>query len=107
MTSTNPLGATRVIVGVDTHRDEHVAVAIDCLGGRLGQRRLPTTPRSLSNNSFLETKNATQYPAYNNLDFVVELLTSLHSPNYAYRLEYCLSDRLLGVTRVSIAGRPG
>ncbi len=41
MTSTNPLGATRVIVGVDTHRDEHVAVAIDCLGGRLGQRRLP------------------------------------------------------------------
>ena len=53
-------------------------------------------PRSLSNNSFLETKNATQYPAYSNLDFVVELLTSLHSPNYAYRLEYCLSDRLLG-----------
>ena len=48
-----------------------------------------------SNNSFLETKNATQYPAYSNLDFVVELLTSLHSPNYAYRLEYCLSDRLL------------
>ena len=44
--------------------------------------------RSLSNNSFLETKNATQYPAYSNLDFVVELLTSLHSPNYAYRLEY-------------------
>ena len=41
MTSTNPLGATRVIVGVDTHRDEHVAVAIDCLGARLGQRRLP------------------------------------------------------------------
>ena len=52
-------------------------------------------PRSLSNNSFLETKNATQYPTYSNLDFVVELLTSLHSPNYAYRLEYCLSDRLL------------
>ena len=41
MTDTNRLGATRVIVGVDTHRDEHVAVAIDCLGGRLGQRRLP------------------------------------------------------------------
>ena len=51
--------------------------------------------RSLSNNSFLETKNATQYSAYSNLDFGVELLTSLHSPNYAYRLEYCLSDRLL------------
>ena len=56
---------------------------------------LPLPARSLSNNSFLETKNATQYPAYSNLDFVVELLTSLHSPNYAYRLEYCLSDRLL------------
>ena len=45
MTSTNPIGVTRVIVGVDTHRDEHVAVAIDCLGARLGQRRLPTAPR--------------------------------------------------------------
>ena len=45
MTSTNPLGATRVIVGVDTHRDEHVAVAVDWLGARLGQHRLPTTPR--------------------------------------------------------------
>ena len=41
MTDTNRLGATKVIIGVDTHRDEHVAVAIDCLGGRLGQRRLP------------------------------------------------------------------
>ena len=45
MTDTNPLGATRVIVGVDTHRDEHIAVAIDCLGARLGQHRLPTAPR--------------------------------------------------------------
>ena len=42
MASTNPLGATRVIIGVDTHRDEHVAVAIDCLGAWLGQRRLPS-----------------------------------------------------------------
>ena len=41
--------------------------------------------RSLSNNSFLETKTATQQPAYSNLDFVVELLTSLHSTNDAYR----------------------
>ena len=57
----------------------------------------PVGARSLSNNSFLETKNATQYPAYSNLGFVVELLTSLHSPHYAYRLEYCLSDRLLGM----------
>ena len=34
------LGATRVIVGVDTHRDEHVAVAIDRLGAWLGQHNL-------------------------------------------------------------------
>lgn len=33
----------RVIVGVDTHLDEHVAVAIDWLGARLGEYRLPTT----------------------------------------------------------------
>ena len=43
MTNTNALRDSRVIVGVDTHRDEHVAVAIDCLGARLGQHRLPTT----------------------------------------------------------------
>ena len=30
------LGRGDVIVGVDTHKDEHVAVAIDGLGGRLG-----------------------------------------------------------------------
>ena len=65
--------------------------------------------RSLSNNSFLETKNAMQYPTYSNLDFVVELLTSLHSPNYAYRLEYCLSDRLLatGAGRCSTVSTAG
>ncbi len=40
MTDTNRLGATRAIIGVDTHRDEHVAVAIGCLGAWLSQRRL-------------------------------------------------------------------
>ena len=45
MTNTKSLGETRVIVGVDTHRDEHVAVAIDCLGARLGQHRLPAASR--------------------------------------------------------------
>ena len=40
MTNTTSLGATRVIVGVDTHRDEHVAVAIDRLGAWLGQHNL-------------------------------------------------------------------
>ena len=69
-----------------------------CIDSSISDPRLSgwRCPRSPSNNSFLETKHATQYPAYSNLDFVVELLTSLHSPNYAYRLEYCLSDRLLG-----------
>ena len=32
-----------VIVGVDTHKDNHVAVAIDGLGGRLGDIVVPTT----------------------------------------------------------------
>ena len=30
----------RVVVGVDTHKDEHVAVAVDRLGTRLGEHRL-------------------------------------------------------------------
>lgn len=32
-----------VVVGVDTHRDQHVAVAIDRQGERLGELRAPTT----------------------------------------------------------------
>ena len=32
-----------IIIGVDTHKDEHVAVAVDKLGVRIGQRNLPTT----------------------------------------------------------------
>lgn len=36
------LGRTDVIVGVDTHKDEHVAVAIDGLGGVIDQPRLVT-----------------------------------------------------------------
>ncbi len=34
---------TRVTVGVDTHRDVHVAVAVDQLGRRLDQIELATT----------------------------------------------------------------
>ena len=41
MTSSDAVGEARVFVGVDTHRDEHVA--IDHLGGRLGDHRVPTT----------------------------------------------------------------
>jgi len=37
------LHVPRVIVGVDTHKDQHVAVALDRLGVRIGQRNLPTT----------------------------------------------------------------
>ena len=37
--------ATEVIVGVDTHRDQHVAVAIDGRGVRLGENHVPTTIR--------------------------------------------------------------
>ena len=43
MTSSDAVGKARIIVGVDTHRDEHVAVAIDQLGVRLGEHRVPTT----------------------------------------------------------------
>ena len=35
--------AVQVVIGVDTHQDEHVAVAIDQQGVRLGQRRSPAT----------------------------------------------------------------
>ena len=37
--------ATEVIIGVDTHRDQHVAVAIDGRGVRLGERHVPATIR--------------------------------------------------------------
>ncbi len=33
----------RVIVGVDTHRDVHVCVALDHLGRRIGEKQIPTT----------------------------------------------------------------
>jgi transposase len=34
-----------VILGVDTHLDAHVAVALDGLGRRLGELTVPTTTR--------------------------------------------------------------
>ena len=37
------LERTDVIVGVDTHKDEHVAVVIDGLGGRLGEYYVSVT----------------------------------------------------------------
>ena len=43
MTRIAQLEPTRVTVGVDTHRDAHVAVALDQLGRRLGQLEIATT----------------------------------------------------------------
>ncbi len=43
------LERTDVIVGVDTHKDEHVAVVIDGFGGRLGEYYL-----SVSNSGYAE-----------------------------------------------------
>jgi hypothetical protein len=37
------LHVPKIIVGVDTHKDEHVAVVIDKLGSRIGQRNLLKT----------------------------------------------------------------
>ncbi len=36
-------GASQVVIGVDTHRDQHVAVAIDRQRVRLGERHAPAT----------------------------------------------------------------
>ena len=38
----------RIIIGVDTHKDEHVAVAVNSLGVRIGQLNLPTTDKGYS-----------------------------------------------------------
>lgn len=38
------LGRGDVVVGVDTHKDEHVAVALDGLGGKLGDLAIPANP---------------------------------------------------------------
>ena len=35
--------AVQVVIGVDTHRDQHVAVAIDGRGVRLGEKHVPAT----------------------------------------------------------------
>jgi hypothetical protein len=39
-----PTDAAGITVGVDTHKDIHVAVALDGLGRRLGTLSIPTTP---------------------------------------------------------------
>jgi transposase len=42
--TTVALAGQIVTVGVDTHSDIHVAVALDQLGRRLGSTTIPTTP---------------------------------------------------------------
>ena len=39
-----PTNAEVITLGVDTHKDIHVAVALDGLGRRLGTLSIPTTP---------------------------------------------------------------
>ena len=45
MGSVAHLEAVRITVGVDTHRDEHVAVALDALGKKVATTSMPTTPK--------------------------------------------------------------
>ena len=35
--------ATQVVIGIDTHQEQHVAVAIDRQGVRLGERHVAAT----------------------------------------------------------------
>jgi hypothetical protein len=37
-------GEVGVTIGVDTHAEQHVGVALDQFGRRLGARSVPTTP---------------------------------------------------------------
>lgn len=39
------LGRGDVVVGVDTHKDQHIAVALDGLGGRIGELTIDANPR--------------------------------------------------------------
>jgi transposase len=43
--SQRPATANEVILGIDTHLEVHVAVALDGLGRRLGELNVPTTAR--------------------------------------------------------------
>jgi transposase len=43
------INPTRVVIGVDTHKDLHVAVALDDLGRHLGWTTIPTTAKGYRN----------------------------------------------------------
>ena len=44
MTTSIALGRDDVVVGVDTHKGEHVAVGLNGLGGHLGERTITANP---------------------------------------------------------------
>jgi hypothetical protein len=41
----SPTTVSEVILGIDTHKDVHVAVALNQLGRRLGELTVPTTTK--------------------------------------------------------------
>ena len=51
MDAERPDTEAEVILGVDTHLDVHVAVAVDHLGRRLGESSVPTTVRRVTRGS--------------------------------------------------------
>ena len=46
MSKTNPV---KIIIGVDTHKDIHVAVAINGIGAHLGMLTIPVSPKGYQN----------------------------------------------------------
>ena len=50
MSKTN---SVKIIIGVDTHKDVHAAVAINGIGARLGTLTIPVSPKGYRN---LETR---------------------------------------------------
>jgi len=46
MSKTNPV---KIIIGVDTHKDIHVAVAINGIGAHLGTLTIPVSPKGYQN----------------------------------------------------------
>jgi hypothetical protein len=47
----SPETKVEVILGVDTHLDVHVAVAVDHLGRRLGESSVPQRPQRVTRGS--------------------------------------------------------
>ena len=54
------LHRTDIVVGVDTHKDEHVAVALDGYGGQRGSYALPATAEGESLRAGLTSNRSAQ-----------------------------------------------